>query len=385
MIPGPVEVEPEVLAEMSSPQVAHYGEEWVEVYNETLRLLKQVFQTKNDVFLLVGSGSAGLDAAIGSLAGGNALNVPAASKQEQALILSNGFFGERLVAIASSYTDKIKVIRSPLNQPIPLDKVEEALKRDQFALVAAVHCETSTGVLNPVAELGELCQRYGAILIVDAISSLGGIELRTDDWHIGICVSASQKCLESPPGLCPIAVSPEAWHKIDQSKSPGWYLNLRTWKDFSRRWSGWHPHPITMAVNNVLALKKSLELVLNEGLQNRFARHARIAKILRQGLRNLGFELFVADEYASNTVTTVWADSRISAERLLSFLREEQGIRIAGGLEELKGKVFRIGHMGPTAKLGAILPLLFAIEEALRSVGADIKVGQSLRELNVPR
>ena len=374
MIPGPVELDVEALAEMSAPLIAHYGHEWAQFYKETCELMKKIFQTQRaDVYLMVGPGSAGVDAAISNLLGTDG----------SSLILSNGFFGERLFAIARSYTDKVKVLRFKLNEPIDPNAVEETLKKERFALVAAVHCETSTGVVNPVKELGLLCRKYNTLLVVDAISSLGGIELKFDDWHIGICVGATQKCLETPPGICPIAISPQAWDRIEKTQSPGWYLNLLTWKEFVERWGQWHPHPVTIPTGTVRALRKSVERILGEGLETRFRRHAQMASLLRQGLSNLGFELFVSDLYASPTVTTALVDERISANELIKFLKQEHGIMIAGGLDELSGKIFRIGHMGPTARLDAILPLLFGIEDALRHAGIKIEVGQSLRGLDL--
>lgn len=374
MIPGPVEIEAETLAEMGAPLIAHYGHEWAQFYRETCELVKKVLQThKADVHLMVGPGSAGLDAAISNLLGTDG----------SALILSNGFFGERLFAVARSYTDKVNVLRFKLNAAVEPNAVEEALKKERFTLVAAVHCETSTGVVNPVKELGELCKKYDTLLVVDAISSLGGVDLKLDDWHIGICVGATQKCLETPPGICPIAISSQAWERIEKTQSPGWYLNLRTWKDFVERWGQWHPHPVTIPTGTVRALRKSLGRIFEEGLEARFRRHAQMASVLRQGLRNLGFELFISERYASPTVTTVLIDERISADELIKFLKQEHGIMIAGGLDELSGKIFRIGHMGPTARLDAILPLLFGIEDALRHAGIKIEVGQSLRGLDL--
>ena len=375
MIPGPIELDEEVRRELARPMMPHYGEEWLQIYHETLGLLQRVFQTDQDIFLIPGSGSAGLEAAIGSLVGDGG----------KALILSNGFFGERLAAIARAYTPNVQVISGELDRPIPPERLEEALRapRAEIKMVAAVHCETSTGVLNPIRDYGKLCRRYGTTLVVDAISSLGGVELKFDEWGLGICVSATQKGLEASPGLAPLAISKAAWEGVARGSSPGWYLNLRTWREFAERWSGWHPYPVTLPVSLVFALRKSLERVLAEGLEERFARHAQVAALLRQGLENLGFELFVPEEYHSNTVTTALANSIITAEELIRFLKEERGILIGGGIDELRGKVFRIGHMGPQATPEMILPLLFGIEEALRAAGSPVEPGQSLRGLDV--
>jgi alanine-glyoxylate transaminase/serine-glyoxylate transaminase/serine-pyruvate transaminase len=371
MIPGPVEMDQETLKEMSSPPRAHYGVEWVESYDEALKLLRRIFQTSDaDIFLIPGSGSAGLDASIGSLVG----------DEVKVLVLSNGFFGERLVDITKSYTDNINVLRTDPRQALSLDRIEDEIKRYEPRVVICVHCETSTGVLNPLKELGEICVKYDAILVVDAISSLGGAELKLDEWNIGVCISASQKCLETPPGLAVVAVSERAWEQINQTKTPGWYLNLRIWKEYLIKWGKWHPTPVTVSTGIVGALRTSLERIIEEGLEERFSRHNQMASFVRQGLLNLGFELFALKDF-SPTVTATLIDERISAKELMDFLREKQGIQISGGLEELRGKIFRVGHMGPQASLDSILPLLFGIEEALRHAGAAIETGQSLKQL----
>ena len=331
MIPGPVEVAPEVLAEMAQPLVAHYGEEWTAFYKETVDLLRNVFRTKGDVFLLVGSGSAGLDAALGSTV----------APDRRVLIPQNGFFGERLEEIARTYTPYVTTLKFPLGQTYDLEQIEEALRRGKYDVLAAVHCETSTGVLNPIKELAELCSRYGVLLIVDAISSLAIEPFEMDAWGIGICVSASQKGLESPPGLAVVAVAPQAWELIEQVDGPGWYLNLRVWREYTEKWGHWHPHPITQAVNNVRALRVGAERILAEGLEARFQRHREVTAYLRQGLRDLGLVPFVADEVASHGVTSVIGPER-QVEELLTCLRDCHGLLLAGTLGELQGKVFRI-------------------------------------------
>lgn len=373
MIPGPIELDGEVLRELSRPLLPHYGEEWLKTYHETLGMLRQVFQTEQEVLLIPGSGSAGLEAAIGSLVGDGS----------NALILSNGFFGQRLVDIARAYTPSVQVITGEPTRPIPPERLEEALRGGGVKMVAAVHCETSTGLLNPIRDYAALCQRYGAILVVDAISSLGGVELRFDEWGLGVCVSASQKGLEASPGLAPLAVSEEAWGRISQSSSPGWYLNLRTWRGFAERWPDWHPYPVTLPVSLIFALRKGLERILDEGLEERWARHGRWATLLRRGLENLSFAPFIPEEYRSPTVTTALAGPAIGAEELIRFLKEERGILIGGGIDALRGRIFRVGHMGPQATAEMILPLLFGIEEALRAAGAPVEPGQGLRGLDV--
>lgn len=350
MIPGPVELPPEVLAEMGKQVVAHYGKDWTNYYNETIALLSRIFQTRGDIFVIPGSGSAGLEAAIGSISG------------NEVMVISNGFFGDRLAEIAQSYNSKVVIHRLEPTIAISPDFLSSALqRRPTIKAVAVVHCETSTGLLNPVKELSRICQEHGVLLIVDAISSLGGAELCMDEWGIGICISASQKCLEGPPGLAIVAVGDEAWPLIERHRTPGWYLNLRIWKQFSQSWKDWHPYPITMAVPALRGLRKALELVLEEGLEQRFQRHQRIATLLRQGLTELGFELLIKSEIASPTVTAAKGNPVLSADSLIERLRNQYSIQIAGGIGELKGQIFRIGHMGSQAKEERVQLLLHAI------------------------
>jgi alanine-glyoxylate transaminase/serine-glyoxylate transaminase/serine-pyruvate transaminase len=371
-IPGPIDLEPEVLSFMSAPLIAHYGREWVELYSETLTLLQQVWQTKEaSVFLMPGPGSIGMEAAIASLSGDT----------HKLLVLTNGFFGDRWVTIARAYSSRVCVLEGTWGRAFDVDAVEQALKRDrEIKVVIMVHGETSTGVLNPLKEISALCERYDAVLVADMVATLGGTEIALDDWHIGIGVSATQKCLECPPGLAPVAVSPHAWELIERSRGPGWFVNLRTWQHFAREWADWHPHPVTMPTGLIQALRYSLQTILDEGLPQRWARHLEIAALVRNALRNLGFELFVPhDREAMNTVTAAKGHPQLPAAALIRALKEKHQILVGGGLERLAGQIFRIGHMGPTATRDAMVPTLLAIEDVLRSSGVAVEPGQSLR------
>ncbi len=377
-IPGPIDLEPEVLSFMSAPLIAHYGREWVEIYTETVTLLKHVWQTKEaSVFLMPGPGSVGMEAAIASLSGDT----------HKLLVLTNGFFGDRWVTVARAYSSRVLVLEGEWGRALDVEAVEQVLKREKdINVVVMVHGETSTGVLNPVRELGAVCERYGAVLVCDMVATLGGTEIAFDDWRVGIGVSATQKGLECPPGLAPVAVSPHAWKLIERSKGPGWFINLRTWNHFAREWADWHPHPVTIPTGLTQALRYSLQTILDEGLSQRWARHAEIAALVRNALRNLGFELFVSDDReAMNTVTAAKGHPQLPAAALMRTLKEKHRILIGGGLERLAGQIFRIGHMGPTATREAMVPTLLAIEDALRSSGVAVEPGQSLRVPQVAR
>jgi len=371
-IPGPIDLQPEVLSFMSAPLIAHYGHDWVELYNETVALLKRVWGAEDaSLFLIPGPGTVGMEAAIASLAGDT----------HKFLVLTNGFFGDRWVAVARAYSSRVLVLEGEWGHALDVEAIEQVLKREKdIDVVVMVHGETSTGVLNPVRELGAICERYGAVLVCDMVATLGGAEIAFDDWRIGIGVSATQKGLECPPGLAPVAVSPQAWKLIERSKGPGWYVNLRTWNHFAREWGDWHPHPVTMPTGLTQALRYSLQTIVDEGLSQRWARHWEITALVRSALKNLGFELFVSDDReAMNTVTAAKSHPQLPAAALMRVLKEKHQILIGGGLEKLAGQIFRIGHMGPTATLDAMVPTLLAIEDALRSSGVAVEPGQSLR------
>ena len=353
MIPGPIQLAPEVLAEMSKPITPHYGEEWTAFYNETAALLKQIYGTDGDVFLMPGSGSAGLDAAIGSSLG----------EDGKMLVLANGFFGKRMGDIALRYKKNTVIVNLPASQPLLPEVLRETLDANpDTTLVGVVHSESSSGLLNPIRELADVCREYDCLFFVDAISSLGGIDLQMDAWNIDLCVSASQKCLEGPPGLGLVALSTRAWDRIKDYNTPGWYLNLHVWKDFADKWGDWHPYPVTMAVPAVRGLRCGLERVLSEGLSERITRHLNSAHRLREDLGSLGFLPVFPESIASPTVVSVYGRSDLDASTVAERLRTEHAIRIGGGMGEFAGKAFRIGNMGPQAMSDQIEPLLEALK-----------------------
>lgn len=359
MIPGPVEVDASVLEAMGAPVPAHYGPEWTALYKDVTSRLKQVFRTAGDVFLLVASGSGGIEAAISSLFGPG----------ERILVGVNGFFGERIVAIARSRGLEVVLVEAPWGEPIRPEAVRAALVRNNgLAGLVVVHHESSTGVLNPVRELAAVAAAVEVPVVVDAVSTLGGEELAMDDWAIDVCVTASQKCLEAPPGLAPVAVSQHAWEVMDRKGEfpSGWYLNLRVWRQFAEEWGDWHPFPITMATNNVLALRVALDRLLAEGLESRLERYRRISGFLRAGLKEIGFSLFVEGPFASSTLTAVRRSFDIDVADLIGSLLKERGIRIAGGLGPTRGKIFRIGHMGRAASQENAVLLLEALGDYVR-------------------
>lgn len=361
MVPGPVEVDDAVLAEMGAPVVWDCDLDFVALYKNTIECLKEVFDTSGDVLLLVSSATGGLEAAIRSLL----------RPAERTIVLINGFFGERLATIAQAHGIEVIPVTAPWGQAIDVKKVQSVMETQAgIAGLIGVHHETSTGVLNPVSDLGALCQEFDIPFIVDAISSLGGEELLMDAWHIDVCVATCNKCLESVPGLSPVAVSPRAWQLMAQkdNRGAGWYLNLQVWKQYREEWWDWHPAPVTIPTSNVLALQAALDNLRTEGVHGRIARYQNAAHFLRKELRQLGFELFVDPSIASSSITAVSRLPRMNVAHLISFLREEFGVLISDGVGETRGKIFRVGHMGKASSLTYIKLLIRALSCYLQEV-----------------
>ncbi|HEY74151.1 MAG: hypothetical protein DRJ03_04385 [Chloroflexi bacterium] len=377
-IPGPCEVDEDVLAAMAQPTLKHYGPEWLKVHHEVLGLLKRVFQTENDLFMLPGAGSAALDMAFGSLL----------ATGDTVIIGNNGFFGNRMGRIASACGLRSVFFIAPQGQPLNPDDLRQTLAQEPEArAVAIVHHETSTAVLNPLQELAQVTHEAGLPIIVDGIASLGGVNLPVDEWNIDVCVTVANKCLECPPGLTFISASPKAWEWVDRNKSQthGWYLNLKTWRKYAADWGDWHPTPVTMPTNNVLALRASLRRILDGGLETHFARYRQAAQAVRRGLAAAGFEMLVAETCASPIATAVKARPEFKVSELIEYLAQAHSIYISGGIGPLRGKIFRVGHMGKAATPPYLMEFLFAVETFLRKKGFKVPVGVSLVGLTEER
>ncbi len=363
MIPGPVDVPDEVLEMMATPCMPHYGKDWLQIYDETVDYLKRVFRTKNDLFIIPGPGSATLEAAVSSLL----------VEGEKALVLVNGFFGQRLDVIARACGIQTRLVEVPWGEPILPEQVQQALDADpEIKAVVIVHHETSTGVLSPLEEIVKVTHARGLPVVVDAISTIGGIPLPVDEWEIECCITVANKCLETPPGLGMVSVSERAWQIIASKadKRCGWYLNLNVWRSYAREWD-WHPYPATVPTNIIVALHKSLEQLLEEGLEARYARYVAASQMVRAGLREMGFEFLVPDAYSCPLVTVFKGKPDLPADELAQFLREEHGILVAGGIGPLQGKIVRVGHMGKAASESYSQAFLAAVREFVKRKSAQ--------------
>ncbi len=359
MIPGPIEVAPEVLSEMNAPMEAHYGEKWTKYYNQTINMVREVMGTNNDTFLHVGSGHAAIETVVGSLV----------EEGDEILVLSNGFFGERIATIVESYNGRAVQFKAEWGQGLDPVEVDSFLEENhhRFKAVMMVHHETSTGVRNQVQELNKVVKKYELVSFVDGVCSVGVTDFKMDEWGIDFSITASQKGLGAPPGLAVISVSEKGWKVLEEreKKPAGWYLNLLTMREFATKQKDWQPYGITMAVNNVKALNRALINILDEGLENRIARHNEIAKYFRTEVRKLGLEIGAPEEVASNNITVIYNPPGMETQDVIDILDEEYDIRVANGLGKFAGEAFRVGHMNLGANKNCVVPVINALKELI--------------------
>ena len=353
--PGPSMVHPRVLQALSTPLVGHLDPAFLGVMNDVQRLLRQTFQTTHPFTIAVsGTGSAGMEAAI----------VNIVEPGDSVIVGVNGVFGTRLATVVERCDGKAIRLEMPWGQAIPEEMVDDALRRSgPVKAVVLVQAKTSTGVWQPLEPFGTLCRNHGALLIVDAVTSLGGIPVEVDRWHLDVCYSGTQKCLSCPPGLAPLTISPAAMAVIKRRRTPcqSWYLDMALiadyWAEESRAYH--HTAPISM----LYALREALRLVEEEGLPARFARHRANSDALVAGLIELGLMPLPSDGFRLPMLTCVTVPSHIDEAAVRRQLLQQFGIEIGGGLGPLKDKVWRIGLMGESCTEANVLTLLNALEE----------------------
>jgi aspartate aminotransferase-like enzyme len=320
---------------MTKQMINHRGPEFGQILGGVTAKLKQLSQTKNDLFLLTASGTGGLEAAI----------VNTLSPGDKVLSVAIGVFGERFASIAEQFGAEVTPLRFEWGKAADADAVRQALKAEpKIKAVLVTHNETSTGVTNDLAAISSAAKEFDKLLLVDAISSLGSINLPVDDWHCDVVVTGSQKGWMVPPGLAMVSVSQEAWQAHSKAKMPRFYWDFTKAKSYLEKTPP--QTPWTPAISTVFALAVSLDMILKEGLTNVFARHARVAQAARDGIKSLGLSLFAEESHASNTVTAVAAPDGLDVKKMNKTLREEHQVVLAGGQQKLDGKIFRIGHLG---------------------------------------
>ena len=355
--PGPSMAAPRVLRTMATPLLGHLDPEFLNVMNEVQELLRTVFQTENELTLPIsGTGTAGMEAALCNFI----------ETGDDVLVASMGYFGDRMQEMASRYGAKVERLERPWGQVFDPAEIERALSKKKYKLLALVHAETSTGACQPgIAEIAAAAHRHGALLVLDTVTSLGGLPVEIDAWGVDIAYSASQKNLSAPPGLAPITVSPRARQVLSERKTPvaNWYLDLTTLgKYWGKERVYHHTAPITMNY----ALREALRMAVEEGLEARFARHRANAELLWQGLEALDLPLLVPYTNRLPTLSTPQippsTDDAVVRRRLL----EDYNIEVAGGFGPLKGKVWRIGLMGFSSRRENVTLLLAALEQILK-------------------
>ncbi len=360
MAPGPSNLPPRVARALAMPLLGHKDPAFLAIMEDTARLLRTVFETRNTAtFALPATGGSAMEASlINLLQPGDTL-----------VIGRSGFFADRLLGIARRLPGvEVVVVDSPWGQPIDAQQLLHAVLQHKARVLAVVHGETSTGVEQPLAGLADACHSVDGFLVVDAVASLGGTLLPVDELGIDICYSGSQKCLSAPPGLAPITITDRALYYIEQRQTPvqSWYFDLRL---HARFWDTEHIYHHTAPILNVYALRESLRLIEEEGLAARLARHRQHARALRAGLEALGLRLFADANHRLTPVTTVLAPPGISAAAVREVLLDEFNLEIAGGLGEYMDRMWRIGIMGHSAQRSNVLLVLMALDSALRRQG----------------
>jgi aspartate aminotransferase-like enzyme len=359
--PGPTPVPPQVLAALAEPVLHHRAPDFREVYERVLHRLQDVHRTRSDVLLFTCSGTGGFESAIVNLC----------SPGDRVLSVSAGYFGERWTAMARAYGCEVEELRYAWGETPTADDLARRLDElEPVSLVFLVHSETSTGVVADVRTLAATAKDAGALVVVDAVSSLGAVPLETDDWGLDVVVAGSQKALMTPPGLATVSVSPAAWERSARATSPRFYLDWERTRRAQKRLDS----PFTPAVSLVVAFDVALGLLLEGGLEVAFERHVRLGRACRAGIKAMGLELFSPDEDRSSVVTAARMPDGMDAGELTQALRDSHGVTIAGGQGELKGSIFRIGHIGWYDEFD-IATALSAVELVLGELGAPIDRG----------
>jgi len=341
---------------MTKQMVDHRGTEFGELLHRITDQLKRLFQTKGDVLILTASGTGGMEAAVA-----NTL-----SPGDKVLAVSCGAFGERFADIAEQFGAEVKRLSFEWGSAADPGAVRQALKADpSIKAVLVTHNETSTGVTNDLASISAVVKQFDSLLLVDGVSSIGSINLPVDEWQCDVAVTASQKGWMAPPGLAMVSVSQKAWQAYERAKMPRFYWDFGKAKSFLE---GKSQTPWTPAVSTFYALAVALDMVERETLPSVFARHARVAKAARDGIKSLGLSLFADEAHASNTVTAIKGPQGVDVKRLLQILRDEHGVVLAGGQQKLDGKIFRIGHLGWVTEAD-ITEIIAALQAALPRAG----------------
>ena len=371
MIPGPIEFEPDVLAAMSVPTDSHISPDFIERYGRSLDMLKEVFLAPGgQPFVVAGSGTLAMDMAVVNLV----------EPGDKVLVVSSGYFGSRFQDLFSRYGVQADVVPAPVGDFPTFETVETALKASGYKLMTITHVDTSTGVRADIEPLAKLASQYGVLTVVDGVASAAGEVMLQDEWGVDVYLTASQKAIGVPPGLALLVASPRAMKAFHDRKSPvsNYYADFTNWLPIMQAYQARKPAYFgTPPVNTILALEVSLGQLLAEGMQARFARHAKMGAAFRSATKALGLDIVpLHDEIASDTLTAVYYPEGVDASVLGQI--KKRGVILAGGLHpEIKTKYFRIGHMGSVDQ-SDLLGTIGAIEAGLQAVGYSFEPGAGL-------
>ncbi len=361
LTPGPTQVPARVCEALSRPIIHHRTPQFQVFLKEAIEGLKEIYQTKNDVYILASSGTGAMEASVCSLL----------SPGDKVMIVEGGKFGERWTEICQAYGIQTQVIKAEWGKVVDPKMVEAALKKDKtIKAVFTTLAETSTGVTFDIKSLGKVVKETPAVLVVDAVSGLGVEDLKTDAWGVDVVASASHKGLMLPPGLGFVSLSAKAKALMVHSKCPKYYFDLRAYEKALASVDT----PYTPAIGLVVALLESLKMIKEAGLDNRFAHYRRLAQATRKGALGLGLKLYADESCASNVLTSICVPKGIDGEKLVKIMRDQHGVSIAGGQAELKGKVIRIAHMGCLDEYD-LLTGIACLEKVLRELGYRFELG----------
>jgi L-aspartate aminotransferase apoenzyme (EC 2.6.1.1)/phosphoserine aminotransferase apoenzyme (EC 2.6.1.52) len=366
LAPGPVPVPPKVLAAMSEPIIHHRAPAFVKVLEEVRGGLKFLFQTKNEVLILASSGTGAMEGAVT-----NTL-----CKGDASLVVRAGKFGERWAEICEAYGVKPICIDVPWGQAVDPKLIAQELEKNPFIRAVFIQAsETSTGVMHPIREIGEIVKKHdNTLLIVDAISGIGVFDLPVDKWGLDVVVSGSQKAFMLPPGLAFVTLSDKALSFVEKSDIPKYYFNFK--KELKKLVKD-NETNFTPAVSLIMGLREALNMIKEDGLEKVFKRHARLADATRAAAKALGLELYAPDS-PSNAVTAIKAPAGIDGQKIVKILRDKHNITIAGGQSEAKGKIFRIAHMGYLDAYDIIM-VVSALEMTLKELGVSVEMGKGVK------
>ncbi|MBF0288124.1 MAG: alanine--glyoxylate aminotransferase family protein [SAR324 cluster bacterium] len=363
MGPGPSDIHPRVLNALSVPTIGHLDPQFIAYMDEIKELLQHLFSTKNELtFPISGTGSAGMETCM----------VNVIEPEDRVVIAQNGVFGGRMADIADRLGAEVVKVEIPFGQPVPMDSIRKAIDGKATKLVGIVHAETSTGVRQPIPEAAALAHEVDALLLVDCVTSLGGIPVEIDQWDVDLAYSGTQKCLSCPPGLSPVTFSQRAVDviKTRKSKVVSWYLDVNMLLNY---WGGDRVYHHTAPINMLYALREAALLILEEGLEHAYARHLKNHQALVAGLEAMGLSLFVDEEYRLPQLNTVVIPDGVDDAAVRGSLLKDFNIEIGGGLGALKGKVWRVGLMGHASRQENVILFLGALESILASQGASIQ------------